>query len=506
MAGLDFIRVLFAFAFVFLALPLLAEGHKIWRGEPFDRPASEWVPIVLRAFAFASFAAEILGLVLGSIRLCLPGLLVTSAVIWATRGFLIAHQVRSGLKEEYAQSIWRPLVALLEPQQSSELQNQLKGMRFQSAHLPVPATIAAALLTSTLFAFAHPAIQQVSFEHPESYVRAVSLAALSQGKTWEPDASVAFLAPVVCFSGLDAASVIRFTGPIFITIFAGLIAICAWQAWRTTIAAIATLGLFLCLALAYSNGPWEMLPALISIVYWTAAAVNWPYSFKYSLIAGATGLMIAPGQWIAIVICFLLIAGVLACSWVRGRWKIAGPVVTTACSLFAVSLILLLWDGVTPDPQLTQYEAAARTCEKITRQFHRNEWLVISPFQELAFTYGHGWHLELSEFVSQFHRTDVSKPNFAFPYEAPDVFFFVERKPLRPGAHHTGDGPAWRYAPAEASEWTAFLYSDPIGRASLEYQAAELLNAYANSHKNLSVFYQDDDLAVYHLAANSKGT
>lgn len=386
MAVLEFLRVLFAFALTFLVLPLLAEGYRLWRGEPMDRQPADWIPILLRAFVFASFAAETLGLVLGSIRLCLPGLIVTGCVLWSVRGFLVAHQVRSGLKEADAQTVWRPLIALLEPQQSSELRSQLASMRFQPVAPSATAAVLWALLALTLLGFARPAIQQVSFDHPESYLRVISLAGLTRGNLWQADGSVAFLAPLVSFSGLDAASVIQFTGPILSAIFAALITVCVWQVWRTTTAAAVTLGLFFCIALAYSHAQWELLPNAMAIVYWTAGAAIWPYSRRHSLMAAATGFMIAPGQWVALVICLLLVLAVQLSGWLRSQWRFTGSVLAAVQCLAMIGAVTVVWQRANPDPQLSQYESAARTCKKITRQFHRNEWLVVSPFQELAFT------------------------------------------------------------------------------------------------------------------------
>jgi hypothetical protein len=215
--------------------------------------------------------------------------------------------------------------------------------------------------------------------------------------------------------------------------------------------------------------------------------------------------MIAPGEWIPIAIGCLAFAGVYLSLQFRKHLKFSGQPLAIVVSLVFVASVLMLWHRANPDPQLSQYESAARTCKKITRDFHRNEWLIVSPFQELALTYGHGWHTELSEFVTKFRQADVSKASFSFPYEMPDVFFFVERRPLRLGSRNGTYEPVWRYAPAEASEWSTFLNGDPNGRASLEYQAAEMLNTYLSTHKNLSLFYQDDNLSVYHLATTHAG-
>lgn len=506
MSVIDFLRVLLAFGFVFLALPLFAEGHHLWRGEPVDRDPSEWIPIVLRSFILASFIAETACLVLGSLRFCLPGLLIAGSIAWSARQFFVAHQIRSGLKEEYAQSIWRPLIALLEPEQSSELRSRLHAMRFHRAAISFLSRPLPALLIGLFFAFGRGGIQQLRFDQTESYLRAISLAALTAGRPWPPDGSVAFLAPLVCFSGLDAQAVVRFTGPILAAYFAVLISICVWQVWHSGIASGSTLVLFACGALASTHSSWDLVPGSIAIIYWTAAAAAWPYSRKYAVFAALTGLMIAPTEWMGPAICGLLIVSVRLSAWLATSVRTVGPVLAVPVSVVLLALAVSLCHLQMPSPQQYQYESAARTCKNIMRRFHRNQWLIVSPFQELAFTYGHGWHLELSEFVSRFHPPDVAKGSFSFPYEAPDVFFFVERRPLRLGSQTGPYNVVWRYAPAESDEWAAFLYGDPLGRASLEYQAAELLNAYASSHKNLSVFYEDEDLAVYHLTARRTGT
>jgi hypothetical protein len=113
--------------------------------------------------------------------------------------------------------------------------------------------------------------------------------------------------------------------------------------------------------------------------------------------------------------------------------------------------------------------------------------------------------VELTEYVSAFSVGQVSRPDFSFPYQVAHVFFFVERRPIRLGSRPGLQMATWRYAPAESKEWSSYLYGDPLGRASLEYRAAELLNSYGRIHNDLSLFYEDDDLVVYHLTKKSGG-
>jgi hypothetical protein len=72
----------------------------------------------------------------------------------------------------------------------------------------------------------------------------------------------------------------------------------------------------------------------------------------------------------------------------------------------------------------------ATTVTRIIREFPRNEWLVVSPMQEVALTYGHGWHMELWEFVDKYTVAQVSRPDFSFKFPVSDTFVFVEKQPL----------------------------------------------------------------------------
>jgi hypothetical protein len=207
--------------------------------------------------------------------------------------------------------------------------------------------------------------------------------------------------------------------------------------------------------------------------------------------------MIAPALWIPL----LLFVLVVLTSFIRKKVRASRRVVTAFFTLI-VAGAALCWHGDKAPNRPVEYETAARMCDVISGKFQRNQWLLISPFQELAYTYGQGWHLELSDFVSQFAPEQVAKPEFTFPYGALNVFIFVERRPLPVGAYPGRPG-IWRYAPTESREWSSYLYGDPVGRASLEYRAADLVAAYAQSHKGVSVFYEDEDLVVYKLSGAS---
>jgi hypothetical protein len=472
-SAFDFLRVLLAFALIFCGLPMLGDALKIWRNKASQTDCEGWMQILLRAFIRASLAAETAGLILGGLKLCLSGLIIGLCVIWCITAIWTA--VRSAIP------------------QTGSLQNQ--GRRQGDPRW----TLMALFLCTLIICAVHVPLVQAHFDHAESYLRTVSLGILVQGQAWQPYGSVALLAPLVPISGLAPISVVRFTGPLFAVGFVLLIALSLWHIWRSLLPVLACFAVFICVSLSPDTS-WELTSHGIAAVYWIAAGVAWRVfpatSRKDALLAALTALMIAPDYWIGLVASGLLIIG-MSISLARRAIGLR-----TAVCFFATCLVIsvaLFWRHEQPPSQSLQYESAARTCEAIGREFPHNEWLVVSPFHELACVYGQGWHAEMSSFISQFELDQVSKPGFHFPYELPDVFFFVERRPLQ-GGPGSKQGAVWRYAPAQGESWHAYLYGDSLGRASLEYRAAELLNAYASSHKDLTRFFEDENLIVYHLA------
>lgn len=492
----EFVRVLFAFSIVFFAVPLLAEGNGIWRRDSARKTPEEWMMTALGAFVRASFAAEIACLVLGQLRLCLPGVIISACLVLAVRGVFARQPTHAGASDDGWRDLWRRLLMFLEKERSARTRFHFRNLYLCLPALSWKCKLILCSIALLLIVEIRIPLQQARFDQSESYLRTISLAALTGGQPWKPDGSVAFLAPLISFSGLHAASVIRFTGPILATVFFLLIVLCLWRVWRSWMAAIVALAFFVWLSFSSINTNWELLPGSIASIYGVAAGAIWQHSWKHGVLAALTGVMIAPDQWIVIIACGWIVASLSLSIWTRT--PVSQRAAAVLASVFFLNIVLF-WQTQKPPARVFQYESAARICEQIGREFPRNEWLIISPFQELAFTYGRGWHFELSNFVSEFTPNEVSKPTFSFPYNSAHVFFFVERRPLRLGSLPGTRLAEWRYAPAQSQDWSAFLYGDSLGRASLEYRAAELLNAYAQSHKDLSLFYADDDLMIYHL-------
>jgi hypothetical protein len=158
------------------------------------------------------------------------------------------------------------------------------------------------------------------------------------------------------------------------------------------------------------------------------------------------------------------------------------------CAALAVGIYISLR---TRTASLQEYEAVASQVTRIARDFPHNRWLVISPGQELPFTYGRGWHQELSEFTYAYTLDQVRRRDFQFSFPVQTVFVFIEKQPLR--TRTAGD-------PIYSSVFEPKLaYQSHLYREAMEFQAGELLAAYSSTHTNAGIYYEDQSIVIYRL-------
>jgi hypothetical protein len=116
---------------------------------------------------------------------------------------------------------------------------------------------------------------------------------------------------------------------------------------------------------------------------------------------------------------------------------------------------------------------------------------VISPGQELPFTYGRGWHEELAEFVETYTPDQVRRPHFRFPFPVQSAFVFIEKRPLRT---ESGGDPLYSSVFEPKLAYQSHLY-----REAMEFQAGELLAAYSSTHTDADIFFEDQTIIVYRI-------
>jgi hypothetical protein len=336
------------------------------------------------------------------------------------------------------------------------------------------------------------------FETTEGYERTFSLFQTVNNNTAGPDVSVALLVPLMLFGGLDAASVVRYGDPLFSLLVCAAAGLAAFHVSRSYTAALLAFGLTAVLPVMVQNSLSKPTASQQMAALFLLVAGILAYSRRASAIAALAttallgGLSIYPALAAGCVALAVLVdfAGRLAPGWDS----------LPARGVLAASFIAALGADLAkpiPDGPL-QYESAARAAERIAQTFPRGEWFLVSPTHELTSVLGRGWHVELLDFLKDYDEKTVEPPDFKFPWQA-DIFIFVEKQPLtrtneRGGHIHGGHGMAM------VNDRVVLAYGTPLGRTATQFKLARIVAAYARTHDNVSIYYQDPQLTVYRIS------
>lgn len=451
---LDLLRLVAAAALIFGVIPYFVFRRNLVRG-----------------FIHAAFFLQVTAMLLGDWKLYLPGSAAACYVLWCGAA---AWAVRR--RESFA---WQGKIASL-----------LRA--FESPQLPVPrlAVPAAGLAVGviamvTALRAAWFALHNERLLRLESYTRAISLHTLMRGELWDHDPSVALLGPVTWLSGLTADQSIRFSGAIVCAALMLAMAFAGWRRLGSFGAGVISSALFAVSLIGLNILPAEPGGAEIAAVFVILAAG----------LAGAEWGLAALSLLTAGLVCFglspVLLPAALALTVASMLPGTVQRVPAFAALAVLTAAIAIPPRGAMPEHQ---YEAAARVAHRIAREFRTNDWIVVSPGLEVAQTYGRGWHVELSDFVNSHSERQVAEPDFRFPYSAQSMFVFVEKRVL--------DQPAFSFAHDGGA--APYYYNTRLGRASLEFRAARLMSSYLSTHRDAQVYYEDDDLIVYKLAAGAQ--
>ena len=476
---LDLLRLSTAFAAIFVVLPYLAVRRK---GDE-----SLWRTLTI-GFVRTAFFVQISAMVLGDWKLFLPGAAAASFVLWLGVTAAFARQ-RSG----------RPLAASL-PSRGAGIARLLEFLeerptvfaplgsrvrkRFNTPVAAGAAVIAAAVaLRGVWFALHHVRLQRL-----ESYSRTVSLHSLMRGEAWDHDPSVALLAPLAWLSGLTPDHVIRLSGGLVTAAMVLAMAFAGWRRLGTAAGAILSAACLAASLLWLNLTPSEPGGAEWSAIFVILAVGLAGDAWGAAALALLTAALIHMGLSPVLLMAALALTVASLLGSAIGRFPAVERLVpATAALAIAVAVILT---PLRPAGGEHQYEAAARVAHQIAGEFRTNDWILVSPGLEVAQTYGRGWHVELADFVDAHTEAKLADPAFRFSsYAAQSMFVFVEKRVL--------NQPAFSFAHSGGS--ASYYYTTRLGRSSLEFRAARLMAAYRSTHKNSTVYYEDDDLIVYRV-------
>lgn len=225
------------------------------------------------------------------------------------------------------------------------------------------------------------------------------------------------------------------------------------------------------------------LVALVVACYGLAAYAT----LAASTIDPSTALTVLPiAAAVAIGCLFALTEAILV--------PLSGRVVAQVALLLAGLALAVFWFPPRRFPrQCLEYEAAARVTQRIAHGFPRQEWVVAAPVEQFAETFGLGAHEDLAGFVEKY-QNQVSNSEFRFLDAREDLFIYVEKRPFQIFSRE----PETISFPV-LMDVTYRSYRSPGGRASLELAALQLCENYRQYHSDADIFFEDEDLRVYHI-------
>lgn len=479
---LDLSRVLAGWLLLYGVLPLLIR-----------RPGFSWVERIAAGFIESTILMQATVMILGDWRLCYPGTLAVAYAAWLAIRVIdqrVFHDLFRGeqLRGGFGAEGWPRQLVEMWTVLDHDRRGFISRFRFPSLAM-IDQWIAVGAAGMLILAARFP-INNVRFLTDESYSRALSLQLLTHNSGWDGNGSVALLAPIVFLTGVGAVAAARWSGPILSTLLVLAAGYCGWTITRKRSVAIAAM-LLAEVWLWWSTGGLMSEPGALdfSSLFWLLALASLRGRPIWVACAAVTALSInfhfpAP-VWPLFLVAMVGIALGRLIDSLTPRMREA---------VVAASMIGLMLLGFVDAPAATQdgphqYEASARAVQRIARDFPRRSWLLISTQEEVPLLYDRGWHAELADAVRTISLEDAARPGFVLPYDVPDVFMLVEKRPLT--QQLVG-------VPADADS-AVFAYSTQAGRQSLQFQAARLAEAYSANHKGSRIYYEDQDITVYHF-------
>lgn len=470
MGWLAFFRFCSIFLLAYFVVPGLIRGR---------RPGRRWGLVFTETFVVVACIQQLGVLLLGQARLALPGALF---LLYAAT--LLAFAVERWKRNSNRRTLADQFCDLIAATSSQPSRRWRTTLRCRPAQMPNAAIVLSVLLAAGWFG-----IHNVSLPDVASYTRALSLSVLANGGPWRPDASVAWLLTPGMFSALPAVVAIGASTGVGAAMMAAAAGFVSFEFFRSRLCSALATGIT---GLALVLMPQLDSAALMGSALLLFGAGLALRSRPVALLAAANAMALSTGtavwQYLAVGTSAVLLAGALALG--ASGWSIR----VRGFAVWVASVFCVAWIGAMTDRDSRiashQFEAAARACQTIASTYSRNSWLIVSPAQELACTYGSGWHVELGTFVAQHTAEQTKNPAFRFQYPVADVFFFIEKRPLRPEDR----------TPAAESVALASENADytRIERASLEFEASDILAAYASTHSDLRQIYADESIAIYH--------
>lgn len=152
--------------------------------------------------------------------------------------------------------------------------------------------------------------------------------------------------------------------------------------------------------------------------------------------------------------------------------------------VFAVMAWILSYVKPVPaQPYKMQYDAEINQYLRIAKDYNPSEWTLVSPEEGYDLALGKGWHIQLKDFLLWYNPQKSKLVRNVNGKEVPlitnDLFIFYQKKLFK----------------VNMVEMQTILAERVKEYANLK----QWVQQYCKSHNNLSIYYQDDDVVVYHI-------
>lgn len=161
-----------------------------------------------------------------------------------------------------------------------------------------------------------------------------------------------------------------------------------------------------------------------------------------------------------------------------------------------------------------QTSTAAEACVKVSEEYPKNTWTIVSPVEELSLIRGLGYHYELWEFIAGMERYT---PDRYFEIPTKYIFFVLEKKPVPYNVTRVM-GQEYEDEPIRAEEAATVVTKEMLGiseygsmkyyniyenRRALEAKLAAWIEVYSEMFPDqMSIYLDSDDCIVYKFEQN----
>ncbi|RLC77387.1 MAG: hypothetical protein DRJ03_26935 [Chloroflexi bacterium] len=217
----------------------------------------------------------------------------------------------------------------------------------------------------------------------------------------------------------------------------------------------------------------------VAILIGGSQQLGWSDLLASRLMAATLSLLACAGLGVA----YGMIASWMAALVRRGKFPIPNPQ-SPIWSLGAVILVLVVLLVISPglvvkEAAKAEYDIVALKIYDIKEEHLAYTWTIVGAPEVLPHTLGRGWYLNgdyfLQNYLPEVYHYDPDEPELSVPTE--HVYIVVEKN-------------------IYAAPYTAkHLYQ----REAMEQGLWDWCRTYGQSHDNVTVYYEDDDIVIYHI-------